>query len=95
MREYHGLAASKGTAIGSALLYLRDDEVALRPDSTVEAIDPQAESVRLEAALAQAEEELAEVHHSALSDVGEEAAAIFLAHQEFLSDPVLLKEIRK
>jgi len=95
MKEYRGLAASAGIAVGPALLYL-PDETHSAPSATPSGpLDPERETCRLEEALAEADRQLANVYERARGEVGEEAAAVFLAHQEFLADPDLLDEVKR
>ncbi len=94
MKTYRGLPASEGIAIGPALLYLPDESI-LRSDMELRAVEPNAEMERLESAIQEAHRQLAAIYDKSVGEVGEEAAAIFMAHQEFLSDPVLLEEVRE
>ena len=91
MRTYRGLAASVGVAIGPALLYLPQERlVAVTTGPT----DPAEETRCLDEAIATAQEQLRRVYEQAVLEVGEETAAIFQAHEEFLSDPDLLDTVR-
>jgi phosphotransferase system enzyme I (PtsI) len=95
MKEYRGLAASAGIAIGPALLYLPDETMDLRPEPPSGPVDAGEETARLGEAIKEAERQLTNIYESSLADVGEETAAIFLAHKEFLDDPVLLEEVNR
>ena len=95
MREYRGLAASSGIALGPALRYLPAETAYLAPSPTSGPIDPEREMARLQSALAEAQKQLADIYDKSATEVGEQAAAIFLAHQEFLADPVLLEEVHR
>jgi len=92
MKTYQGLAASGGIAIGPAYIYLPEVHCAQLPCGPVE---PAAELARLERAIVEAQKQLAAIYEKSVAEVGEEAAAIFLAHQEFLSDPELLAEVKR
>jgi len=95
MKEYHGLAASAGIAVGPALLYLPDETLDSSSKLPSGPLDPERETARLEDALAEADRQLANVYEHARGEVGEETAAVFLAHQEFLADPDLLDEVKR
>jgi phosphotransferase system enzyme I (PtsI) len=95
VKEYRGLAASDGIAIGPALVYLPDDLERRCPQPPFESVDAAKELDRLQRAIQIAVEQLGSIYERSVTEVGEEAAAIFLAHQEFLDDPALLDEARK
>jgi phosphotransferase system enzyme I (PtsI) len=95
MKEYRGLAASAGIAVGPALLYLPDESFGAETEAPAGPVDAAQEKTRLEAALAEADQQLATIYERARGVVGEEAAAVFLAHQEFLADPALLDEVQR
>ncbi len=85
-----GMPASPGVAIGPAHHYR-----ACLPEVVAhESDDPEAEQARLEGALAAAREELAQLQARAARRAGPEEAAIFEAHQLFLSDPEMLGAAR-
>ncbi len=100
MKTLRGLAASAGIAIGPALLYVPDDGGASPPSGASAehqglSQDATVEFARVERALTEAEVQLKSIYEKSLAEVGREAAAIFLAHQEFLSDPALLAEVKR
>ena len=95
MKEYRGIAASAGIAVGPALLYLPDQMVAASPQRPSGPLDVARETARLEEALAEAGRQLANVYERARAELGDETAAVFLAHQEFLADPALLEEVNR
>jgi phosphotransferase system enzyme I (PtsI) len=95
MKEYRGLAASAGIAVGPALLYLPDETLNTPSAMPSGPLDAEREIARLEEALAEADRQLANVYERARGDVGDETAAVFLAHQEFLADPDLLDEVKR
>jgi phosphotransferase system enzyme I (PtsI) len=91
MKQFRGLAASAGIAVGPAFLYTPEDTSG-KPVHTP--ADQATELVRVEQALQEAQKQLGEIYEKARAEVGDEAAAIFLAHQEFLSDPALIDEVK-
>lgn len=91
MEQYQGLAASAGIAIGPAYVYLPEQELTPAPS---QAQHVPTQLGRIEEAVATAREQLGRIHRKSIREMGEEAAAIFLAHLEFLDDPVLLDEVR-
>ena len=90
MRTLHGIAASRGIAIGPAFHFRRADLCFER--CTVE--DPAAEWARFETALETAREQLADVYAKAEAESGAKQAAIFQAHALMLEDPELLETVR-
>lgn len=84
-----GLPASPGVAIG--VLYRFRSEAA---GFAATAADPLAEAAALEVALEAARAELKTVASEMGRRVGEQHAAIFAAHEEFLEDPELLAATR-
>lgn len=85
-----GIPASPGIAIGPAFLYRPE----LPEIVTRKVEDGGAEWRRLEAAIAEADQEIAALHARAVRQVGPSEAAIFEAHQLFLQDPDLLEAAR-
>nr|HID14114.1 phosphoenolpyruvate--protein phosphotransferase [Anaerolineae bacterium] len=90
MKTLHGIAASRGIAIGPAFRFRRADLCFER--CTVK--DPTAEWARFQAALETAREQLADVYAKAEAESGAEQAAIFQAHALMLEDPELLEAVR-
>lgn len=88
-REFRGLGASSGIALGPALVWrpVQPASAAVRAAGS-----PEEETVRLQAARQAAEEELAELRDRAEREMGGEEAAIFSAHLLMLSDPALMGE---
>jgi phosphoenolpyruvate-protein phosphotransferase len=93
MKEYQGLAASPGIAVGPAFIYQPQEKPAQRPPS--KPTDSAAEVARAEGAMDVARQQLGEIYARSVQEMGDGAAEIFLAHQEFLEDPVLLDEVKK
>jgi phosphotransferase system enzyme I (PtsI) len=91
MKKYHGLAASRGIAIGPIFQYRRLNlQVERHPIE-----DAEAEWHRLLEALDEARNQLAEIRTRAVTEVGQGEAAIFDAQQAMLQDPELLAMVRK
>ena len=92
MRALRGLAASDGIAVGSAFVYSCQE----KPYRGVCSLDERAgETRRLELAFVRAHDELDAIYNKARDEAGEDTAAIFLAHQEFLEDPALKEESQR
>jgi phosphoenolpyruvate-protein phosphotransferase len=83
-----GVPASPGLAIGP-LCYLK------RSKFVVErmAKDPQVEELNLKQAIEAARAELTSLYQEVRVKSGQDQAAIFLAHAEFLDDPELVEEV--
>jgi phosphoenolpyruvate-protein phosphotransferase len=90
MRQYKGLPASAGIAIGAAWLY-RPAKIII---SRHLAADPTVEWSRLQRALSTARLQLQALEERARITVGANEAAIFAAHQLFVEDEELLAMIR-
>jgi phosphoenolpyruvate-protein phosphotransferase len=91
MRKFQGLPASGGLAIGPAWIY-NPVKVTI---NTEKITDPDAEWLRLMSAMNLARNQIAALEIKAREDIGEEEAAIFDAHREFLDDVDLLAKTRK
>ena len=92
MDEYRGHAASTGIAIGPAYVYAPD---VIPDDESTEPVDAGREMERLTEAVEEARRQLASIYAKSLAEVGEETAGVFLAHQEFLDDPELLRMVKE
>ncbi|SNZ12509.1 phosphotransferase system, enzyme I, PtsI [Natronoarchaeum philippinense] len=85
-----GVGATPLSGLGTALWY-RPDEF---PDpEDVEAADPETEHERFEEARATAREELGAERERTAERVGEEEAAVFDAHLQFLDDPQIVEGV--
>ncbi len=87
----HGVAASPGVAIGTALfrgVYRLDLESRARS-----ATDPGVERARVRDAIAKAHEDLVRIQTAAAREIDEEHALIFASHLMLLHDPMLLEHI--
>ncbi len=91
MLKLTGLPASPGIACGPARRIVRA-ALQVRRGSIQ---DPVAELARLDAALLQAEDELASLRERAGQQMGKEEAGIFTAQQAILQDPELQGRVRK
>jgi phosphoenolpyruvate-protein phosphotransferase len=89
MKQYRGLAASAGIAIGPAWIY-HPVQVAVDRRTVT---DTAAEWARLEAALSMARTQLQALEARARENIGADEAAIFGAHQLFLDDEELLASL--
>ena len=90
MRRFQGLPAANGITIGPAWIY--------RPQ-VVEIVEkkianPDEEWLRYQNALAVTRAELQALEEKAKNEIGEEEAAIFQAHQEFLGDVELISAVK-
>jgi phosphoenolpyruvate-protein phosphotransferase len=91
MKEYRGIAASPGIAIGPIFQY-RPLELKIERYAVE---DAEAEMQRLRRALDEASAQLTEVRSRAVTQVSQGEAAIFDAHLTILQDPELLALTRK
>ncbi len=91
MKKLKGIPASEGMAIGPAFIYQpKTPQVERRTN-----VKPKAELVRLETALATADQQLEALKARIEAASGAEEAQIFQAHRLFLSDPVFVGVIRQ
>jgi phosphoenolpyruvate-protein phosphotransferase (PTS system enzyme I) len=90
-RKLLGVAASQGIARGKAVVYARPDL-----DFQPRTVDhPRHEVQRLEAAVAEAIEELATLKLRVLEELGEESAHIFRSQQTVLEDESIIEEMKE
>jgi phosphoenolpyruvate-protein phosphotransferase len=92
MKQYYGLAASPGIALGPALIYEPEETPPRRPLLTH--TDSAVEVSRVQEAMDVARQQLRDIYARSVQEMGQGAAEIFAAHQEFLEDPVLLDEVK-
>src|SRR6266508_1409874 len=85
----HGVAGAPGMAIGPIYQFRRAAIVVQAP-----AVGVLEEQARLEAALAEAREQLVALHEQVSLRTGAAEAAIFYVHLEILDDPDLLDRVR-
>lgn len=93
MRTLTGVGSTPLSGVGTATWYRPDADLSLpeRPDSG--AVDVESELTRFEAARSEADEALEQAREQAAERVGEDEAAVFEAHQQFLEDPQLVGDI--
>jgi phosphocarrier protein FPr len=84
-RAIAGIAAAPGLAIGP-LRHFRREKIVV----AVTANDVQAETTRMQQAIAAAKLQLRQLHDEVKARSGTASAAIFRAHEEFLDDPDLV-----
>ncbi|HVB24664.1 MAG TPA: phosphoenolpyruvate--protein phosphotransferase [Ktedonobacteraceae bacterium] len=88
-KTIQGMGASEGIAVGPVFRY----EVHRLVVDRRQVDDVKHEATRLDAALAQARQELQRLSAQAQADIGADEAAIFEAHAMFLDDPELLERV--
>ena len=82
-----GINASPGVAIGPALVL--DTEEYRIPHRTIEAAQLPGQIRNLDSALKASREEVSELRQAAARKLGDETAAIFSFHEQFIADPKL------
>ena len=90
MRQYQGLPASSGIAIGPAWIY-NPVKVSIKVESIQ---DPEAEWLRLMSAANLARNQVQALGERARVNIGKNEAAIFEAHLEFLDDVDMMGNVR-
>jgi phosphotransferase system enzyme I (PtsI) len=90
MQTIRGIGASTGIAIGPVFRYEKQEQRV--QERHVD--DCSAEQARLDTALAQAKSEIQALAARSRQEVGSSNASIFEAHEQFLSDPELLEQVR-
>ena len=93
MKTFSGVGTTPLSGVGRARWYRPaiDRSLPDRPDA--EAVDPEAELERFERAREEAGEALAAARDRAAERVGEDEAAVFDAHRQFLDDPQLVGDV--
>jgi phosphocarrier protein FPr len=89
-RAIAGIAAAPGLAIGP-LRHFRREKIVV----AVTANDAQAETTRMQQAIAAAKLQLRELHDAVKKRSSAASAAIFRAHEEFLDDPDLVEAAQR
>ena len=87
-----GVGSTPLSGVGTARWY-RPGELTLPEKPEPSAVDSNAEQERFEAAQTTAREEIETARQQATERVGEEEAAVFEAHLQFLDDPQLVGDI--
>ncbi len=85
-RVLAGVGVTPRSGVGTAVRYRPEASLSL-PDPPADGIDPDEERDRFESAREQARAELDTERERARERVGEEEAAVFDAHRQFLDDP--------
>ncbi|RLM95068.1 phosphoenolpyruvate--protein phosphotransferase [Haloarcula sp. Atlit-7R] len=85
-RTLHGTGATPRSGVGTVVWYGRDISL---PDPDDVKVDPEAEGRRFANAVDTAREELASEREATAERVGEDEAAVFDAHIQFLEDPTI------
>jgi phosphotransferase system enzyme I (PtsI) len=93
VRTLSGVGTSPLAGVGDARWYRPDADLTLPERPAPEEVDPDAERARFEAARDAARNALDRARERTAARVGEEEAAVFEAHQQFLEDPQLVEEI--
>ena len=93
MRTLDGVGSTPRSGVGVARWYRPDADLTLpdRPDP--EAVDPEAELARYEAARDAARAALRDARDRTAERVGEDEAAVFEAHESFLDDPTIVEDV--
>lgn len=94
MKELRGISAAPGIAIGSAFVYMDEENPAI-PRYGIRERDIDAEWRRFQEAVRKAEEDVVALRDRASAEAGAEHAQIFEAHLLMLSDPELSDQIRE
>ncbi|WP_254271710.1 phosphoenolpyruvate--protein phosphotransferase [Haloarcula marina] len=93
MTTVTGVGSTPLSGVGTVRWYRPDEALDLpdRPDP--EAVDPERERDRFESARDSVREDIRRAHDRAAERVGDEEAAVFEAHEQFLDDPQLVDGI--
>ena len=93
MRSLSGVGSTPLSGVGTARWYRSEANLTLpdRPDPS--AVDADAEVVRFESARDEAREAIRRARDRAAERVGEDEAAVFEAHEQFLDDPGLVEDV--
>lgn len=92
-RVMEGIGATPRSGVGTVVRYRPDSMGEDEPDETVPEADREAERERVEAARERAREELEAERERTAERVGEEEAAVFDAHLQFLDDPQIEESV--
>ncbi|MFW6321242.1 MAG: phosphoenolpyruvate--protein phosphotransferase [Halohasta sp.] len=86
-RRFEGIGATPTVGVGTARWYRPTDVTDLDEPPAPDAVDPAAERERFDEARDEAEAELEAERESTRERVGDDEAAVFKAHLQFLTDP--------
>ncbi|MDL5360665.1 phosphoenolpyruvate--protein phosphotransferase [Halalkalicoccus sp. NIPERK01] len=92
-RVIEGIGATPRTGVGSVVWYRPAETGAEESEEPVPESDRESEQERFEAARERAREELESERERTAERVGEEEAAVFDAHRQFLDDPQIEEEV--
>jgi len=93
VRTVTGIGSTPLSGVGIARWYRPDAELTLPERSPTDQVDAEAQRARFEAARDAVRDALERARDRTEERVGEEEAAIFDAHQQFLDDPQLVGDI--
>ncbi len=93
VRTLSGVGTSPLSGVGEVRWYRPDADLTLPDRPAPEAVDPEAEQTRFETARTEVREALDQARERTADRVGEEEAAVFEAHTQFLEDPQLVEDI--
>ena len=93
MRTVTGIGSTPLSGVGIARWYRPDAELTLPERPPTDQVDAEAQRARVEAARDAVRDALERARDRTEERVGEEEAAIFDAHQQFLDDPQLVGDI--
>ncbi|MDZ5812104.1 phosphoenolpyruvate--protein phosphotransferase [Halorubrum sp. AD140] len=93
MRTLAGVGSTPLSGVGTARWYRPESELTLPDRPEPSAVDADAERVRFERARDEAREAIRGARDRAAERVGEEEAAVFDAHEQFLDDPELVGDV--
>ena len=95
MTTLSGIGTSPLSGVGHARWYRPDAAITLPERPAAEEVDSGAEQVRFETARGTVREALKQARDQTAERVGEQEAAVFEAHQQFLDDPQLVEDIER
>lgn len=93
MRTLSGVGTSPLSEVGHVRWYRPDADLTLSERPAPESVDPEAEQTRFESARTEVRDALERARERTADRVGEEEAAVFEAHGQFLDDPQLVEDI--
>ncbi|GAB7008264.1 phosphoenolpyruvate--protein phosphotransferase [Halorubrum trueperi] len=93
MRDLSGVGSTPLSGVGTVRWYRPEADLVLPDRSDPSAVDPEAERSRFAAARDAARAAIRDARDRAAERVGEEEAAVFDAHEQFLDDPALVEDV--
>jgi len=88
-----GVGSTPLSGVGTARWYRPDEALSLPERPIAEEVDSDAQRERFEQARNEARDAIEKAREQAANRVGEEEAAVFEAHREFLDDPQLVGDV--